>query len=228
MRSTAGFFRMDWRLCFIADSEAAERRDVLRLVGQAAAGGATLIQLRGKAWSDRRFVELATQARQLLGRFRIPLIINDRADIARAAGAAGVHLGRTDLPVEAARKILGRGAIIGVSAGTPREALEAAAAGADYLGVGPVFATSSKEDAGLPLGVAGVRKIRGVTRLPILGIGGIGAGNALSVIRAGADGVAVISAITRASNPEKEAAKIIKSIGIVRIKRSDGPEDGRR
>lgn len=116
---------MDWRLCFVADSEAAADMDVLALVGRAAAGGATLVQLRGKAWTDRQFLDLAGQAGEILRPAGIPLIINDRADIARAAGAAGVHLGRADLPVAAARRILGRRSIIGVSAGSPAEARRA-------------------------------------------------------------------------------------------------------
>lgn len=216
---TTASLRLDWRLCFIADSEAAAERDILRLAAAAAAGGATLIQLRGKAWTDRRFLELAREVRERLRSAGIPLIINDRADIARAAGATGVHLGQTDLPVETAREILGRRSIIGVSAGSPAEARRAEDAGADYLGVGPVFATGSKEDAGSPLGLGGVRQIRRVTRLPILGIGGISAENARAVIQSGADGVAVISAISAAEDPETAAANLIKSIGTIKIRR---------
>jgi len=215
---------VDWRLCFVADSEAAADKDVLALIERAAAGGATLVQLRGKAWTDRRFLDLARQTRELLRPAGIPLIINDRADIARAAGAAGVHLGQADLTVAAAREILDRRSIIGLSAGSPAEAREGEAAGADYLGVGPVFLTRSKEDAGAPLGLAGIRKIRSVTSLPILAIGGIGAENAPAAIRAGADGVAVILAVTAAADPEREAAKILKAIGRPGIRR--GPVRG--
>ncbi len=210
---------MDWRLCFVADSEAAAATDVLTLIGRAAAGGATLIQLRGKAWSDRQFLDLARWAHELLRPAGIPLIINDRADIARAGGAAGVHLGQADLPVAAAREILGRRFLIGISAASPAQAREGEAAGADYLGVGPVFQTRSKGDAGSPLGLAAFRKIRNVTSLPILAIGGINAENAPSIIRAGADGVAVISAITGAADPERETARIMGSIGRLGIKR---------
>ena len=219
--------RLDWRLCFVADSEAAAEIDVLALIGRAAAGGATLVQLRGKAWTDRQFLDLAAQAREILRPAGIPLIINDRADIARAAGAAGVHLGRADLPVAAARRILGRRSIIGVSAGSPAEARQGEAAGANYLGVGPVFPTRSKEDAGAPFGLSGIRRIRNVTGLPILAIGGISAANASAVIRAGADGVAVISSITGAADPEREAARFIESIGIIGIRRGPGRGAGR-
>ncbi len=219
--------RVDWRLCFVADSEAAADMDVLALIKRAAAGGATLVQLRGRAWTDRQFLDLAAQARDILGPAGLPLIINDRADIARAAGAAGVHLGRADLPVAAARRILGRRPIIGLSAGSPVEAREGEAAGADYLGVGPVFPTRSKDDAGAPIGLAGIRKIRNATRLPILAIGGISAADARDVIRAGADGVAVISAITAAADPEREAARFIESIGAITLRRGPGSGDGR-
>ena len=219
--------RTDWRLCFVADSEASAKTDVLALIGRAAAGGATLIQLRGKAWTDRLFLDLAGRILDLLRPAGIPLIINDRADIARAAGAAGVHLGRSDLPVGAARKILGRRFMIGVSAGCPAEAREAEASGADYLGVGPVFPTSSKEDAGAPLGPEMIRKIRMATSLPILAIGGISAENVPAVIEAGADGVAVISAITSAADPEREAARILASIGRKKISCEPGRGGGR-
>jgi thiamine-phosphate pyrophosphorylase len=226
-KKTLSRTRVDWRLCFVADSEGAAVTDILTLIGRAVRGGATLVQLRGKAWTDRQFLDLATQARELLMPAGVPLIINDRADIARAAGADGVHLGQTDLPVAAAREILGRRSIIGLSAATPGDAREGEVAGADYLGVGPVFVTRSKEDAGAPLGLVAIRKIRSVTNLPILAIGGISAENAPAVISAGADGVAVISAITAAGDPAREAAKIIESIGILGIRRRPGRRGGR-
>lgn len=217
--------RPDWRLCFVADSEAAAGRDVLALIARAVAGGATLVQLRGKAWPDRLFLERAVAARRLLRPGGIPLIINDRADIARAAAAAGVHLGQTDLPVAAARAVLGRRFLIGVSAGSPAEAEAGEAAGADYVGVGPVFATRSKGDAGEPIGLAAIGRIRERTGLPIVAIGGIDAGNAESAIAAGADGLAVISAIAAAADPERETARILEAIDRGLIRR--GPGAGR-
>ena len=226
-KKTLSQTRVDWRLCFVADSEAAADTDILTLIGRAVRGGATLVQLRGKAWTDRQFLDLAVQARELLRPAGVPLIINNRADIARAAGADGVHLGQTDLPVAAAKEILGRRSIIGLSAATPGDAREGEVAGADYLGVGPVFVTRSKEDAGAPLGLAAIRKIRSVTNLPILAIGGISAENAPAVISAGADGVAVISAITAAGDQAREATKIIESIGILGIRHRPGRRGGR-
>jgi thiamine-phosphate pyrophosphorylase len=226
MRTTA-HRRIDWRLCFVADSEAAAGADPLKLILLAVGGGATLVQLRGKAWTDREFLDLAARAAELLRPRGIPLIINDRSDIARAAAADGVHLGQSDLPVAAARKILGRGALIGVSAGGVDEAREGERAGADYLGVGPVFLTRSKVDAGAPLGLAGLRRIRRQVRRPILAIGGVDARNAAAVVRAGADGVAVISAITGSADPARAAAEIIESIGLLGIKRRPARPAGR-
>jgi thiamine-phosphate pyrophosphorylase len=218
--------RVDWRLCFIADSDAAAGRDLLRLISGAVAGGATIVQLRGKAWTDREFLGAARRVQKLLRARRVPLIINDRADIARAAGAAGVHLGPSDLPAAAAREIVGAAAVIGVSVRSVREARAAERAGADYLGAGPVFATRSKDDAGAPLGLEGLRRLRRAVRLPILAIGGLDAANAPAVIGAGADGLAVISAITAAADPERETSKIIESIGILGIRRRP-PRPGR-
>jgi thiamine-phosphate pyrophosphorylase len=208
--------RTDWRLCFVADSEAALKKDILELIEQAAAGGATIIQLRGKTWPDREFLDLALRVARLLAPKRIPLIINDRVDIALAARAAGVHLGQDDLPLALARKILGPQRLIGISVSTPEEARAAEREGADYLGVGSIFSTLSKKDTGAPLGLEGLRQIRRIVSLPLLAIGGINAANAPDIIRAGADGVAVISAITSARDPRRAAAKIIKSVAILK------------
>jgi len=219
--------RVDWRLCFVADSEAAAGKDLLELVSRAVAGGATLVQLRVKAWTDRRFLDLAVAVRRALTPAGVPLIVNDRPDIARACRAAGVHLGQSDLPIAAAREILGRRALIGLSAATPGQAVEGERAGADYLGVGPVFATPSKADAGAPLGLGAIRRIRRVTGLPVLAIGGVGPDSAAEVVRAGADGVAVISAITGAADPAGEAARFLEAIGPSRIRRRPSSRGGR-
>jgi len=208
--------RIDWRLCFVADSEAAAGRDILELIGLAVDGGATIVQLRGKRWTSREFLDAGMKAAGLLRPRKIPLIINDRVDIALACSADGVHLGQDDLPVTVARRILGRESIIGLSASTPAEAGAAEEAGADYIGAGPIFPTGSKRDAGPVLGLEGLRKIRGKTRLPILAIGGISAANSADVIASGADGIAVISAITAAQDPLKAATEIIESIGRLR------------
>lgn len=205
--------RLDWRLCFIADSEAAAGKDILQLIAEAVAGGATIVQLRGKNWTGREFLDTALKAVRLLGSKKIPLIINDRVDIALACEADGVHLGQDDIPLSYAREILGKDRIIGISVSTPAEAKTAEKSGADYVGAGPVFSTFSKQDVGPVLGIEGLRAIREKTKLPILAIGGISQTNVSDVISAGADGVAVISAITLAANPKREATKLIEAIG---------------
>jgi len=205
--------RIDWRLCFIADSEASAGWDILQLIAEAVEGGATLIQLRGKKWTSREFLDLGRKAVRFLRPKKIPLIINDRVDIALACEADGVHLGQDDISLPYARDILGKNRVIGISVATPKEAEAAEKGGAEYVGAGPVFGTLSKKDLGPLLGLAGLRKIREKIKIPILAIGGISAANAADVISAGADGLAVISAIASAANPKKAAIDIIESIG---------------
>ncbi len=196
----------------MADSEAAAGRDLLGLISEAVAGGASLIQLRGKKWTSREFLDRGIQAVRLLRPQKIPLIINDRLDIALACDADGVHLGQDDIPLPYARKVLGKNKIIGISVAAPNEARAAEMAGADYLGAGPVFATLSKKDIGPVLGLEGLREIRQAAKIPILAIGGISATNAAEVIRAGADGVAVISAIAGAADPKKAANELVSCL----------------
>ncbi len=205
--------RVDWRLCFIADSEASEGKDILRLIVEAAEGGATIIQLRGKRWTSREFLEVGTKARRLLRSKKRPLIINDRVDIALACEAEGVHLGQDDMPLPFAREIMGKERIIGISASTAKEAEAAEKGGANYIGVGPIFRTASKKNTGPLLGLEGLSKIRKKVKIPILAIGGINAVNAAEVMRGGADGVAVISAIEGAVDPKSAASEIIELIG---------------
>ena len=205
--------RVNWKLCFIADSEVAAGKDILQLIGAALEGGATIIQLRGKKWTSREFLEIGIKAVQFLRPKKRPLIINDRVDIALACEADGVHLGQDDMPLLCAREILGKKRIIGISVSTPEDAKAAEIGGADYIGAGPIFKTLSKKDVGPLLGLEGVRRIREEVKVPILAIGGISVANAADVIAAGADGVAVISAITAADNPKKAATEIIESIG---------------
>ncbi len=209
--------RIDWRLCFIADTEALAGMDVLHIIGEAVAGGATLIQLRTKKRDTREFLQVVIKAAELLRARKIPLIINDRVDIASACEAGGVHLGQTDMPLPYARKILGKKKIIGISVSTLDEARAAEKEGADYLGVGPIFPTSSKIDVPPVLGLEGIREIREKTKIPILAIGGINVANVGDVISAGASGVAVISAIAAAQNPRAAATELIEAIGKVNL-----------
>lgn len=160
----------------------------------AADAGVSIVQLRAPRWKKRALCELATVLRQRLPA-HVPLIINDHVDVALASGACGVHLGQDDLPAAAARAQLGPGRLIGVSAHTPAEILQAQADGADYLGVGPVHATQTKRDTAPVLGLDGLAALMAVRTLPAVAIGGINAGNAGAVMRCGPDGVAVVSAL---------------------------------
>lgn len=175
------------------------------IIAQAALeAGARIIQLREKYASARQLLSWARQIKELTQTRSALLIINDHVDIAMACGADGIHLGQDDLPAEEARKLLGSQAIIGVSAETDQEALEAEAAGANYLGIGPMFTTATKSDAGAPIGPERLRTIKQQVRIPVFGIGGINLTNFREVLEAGADGICVISAISRA--PDIRAA----------------------
>jgi len=199
-------------LCLIADAEALSGREALPLVRQAVNGGVDLVQLRGKTWSGREFLDISLKLSRFLRPKKIPLIINDRVDIALACGADGVHLGQDDLPLQQARKILGKNRIIGISVSNAKEAEEAEREGADYVGLGPIFPTQSKQTPLSPLGIKGLRKVRRAIRIPILAIGGINARNSVGLLEAGADGIAVISAILGAPNIRAAAEALKKAV----------------
>lgn len=173
-------------------------------------GGATMVQLRLKDADARTQVEVA---RALIAALPggVPLIMNDRADLAIAAGAAGVHVGPEDLPAAAVRRLLGPERIIGVSVGNDAEALQAS--DADYVGIGPVYATASKGDAGNAIGVTELARLVALCARPAVGIGGVEATNAAAVIAAGAQGIAVIRALFSASDPEAAARSLRSAIG---------------
>ena len=201
-----------WRLYVITDESVSRGRSHIEIAEAAIRGGADVIQLRDKTASGGKVYQVALALRKLTREARVPLIVNDRLDIALAADADGVHLGQKDLPAAVARNIMGPGRILGVSADTPEEALLAEKDGADYLGVGPVFeARETKADAGEPLGLERIVLIRKHCRLPIVAIGGIGAQNARQVREAGADSAAVISAIVAADDIAR-AARQMKSL----------------
>ena len=190
-----------WRLYVITDEKASRGRSHLQVAEAAILGGADVLQLRDKEASSGRLYRVAMQLRKLTRDANIPFIVNDRLDIALAAGADGVHVGQTDLPASVVREIMGPDRILGVSVDTVEEALLAEKDGADYLGVGPVFeARGTKPDAGEPLGVDRIARIRRHCRLPIVAIGGIDLENAGKVRDAGADAAAVISAIGTADD----------------------------
>jgi thiamine-phosphate pyrophosphorylase len=181
---------------------------LIAAVEEAIAGGVTLVQLREKGLSSLEFFTLALKFRNLTRKYGLPLIINDRLDIALAAGADGVHLGQSDLPVREARRVGGKDLIIGASAHNPEEARRAAAEGADYLGAGAVFPTESKRDIQALIGLEGLAAICAAVRIPVVGIGGIGPSNARGVMEAGAAGAAVISAILSRPCPRAAAMEL--------------------
>jgi thiamine-phosphate diphosphorylase len=183
------------RVYVITDQALARGRSQAALVAQALEGGATAVQLRWKSGPLRDAVELGRALRQLCRAAGALFIVNDRLDLALAVEADGVHLGVTDLPVAEARRLASDDLVIGFSPETLEQAQQAEAAGADYLGVGPIYATTTKPDAGAPVGVAQVQAIVQRVQIPVVGIGGITAANAAEVIRAGAAGVAVIAAV---------------------------------
>jgi thiamine-phosphate diphosphorylase len=201
-----------WRLYVITDEKVSRGRSHLQVAEAAIVGGADVLQLRDKEAPGGLLYRVALQLRRITREAKIPFIVNDRLDIALAADADGVHVGQADLPASVVREIMGPGKILGVSVDTVEEAMQAEKDGADYLGVGPVFeARETKPDAGLPLGVDRITRIRRQCRLPIVAIGGINAENALMVREAGADAAAVISAIV-AADDIAHAARRLKRI----------------
>ena len=198
----------DFSLYLVTDRSLSRGRSTADIVRAAVAGGATCVQLREKSCGTREFLDEARAVHALLAGTGVPLVINDRVDVALAVGAEGVHLGQTDMPLADARRLTGPGMIIGVSAECVEDAVRAQAEGADYVGVSPVFSTPTKTDTAPPLGLDGIRAIRAAVSLPLVGIGGIGPANAADVIRAGCDGIAVVSAIVSAADPRGAAAEL--------------------
>lgn len=186
--------------------------DLARQIAQ----GATIVQLRDKLSGTRAMVERARDIHRVLAPARIPFVINDRVDVALASGADGVHIGQQDMAAEDARRLLGPKAIIGLSLKSIRQAEAAPVEQLDYVAIGGVFATTSKDNPDPPVGLDGLRAIHGAVRrrapaMPVVAIAGIDANNAADVIAAGADGVAVISALSRAADPA-QAARGLRSI----------------
>lgn len=199
---------IDYTLYLVTDQELMSSPTIEECVEKAVEGGCTLVQLREKAVSSRSFYETAKNVRELTSRLRVPLIINDRADIALAVNADGVHVGQDDLPVGAARRIVGPNRIVGVSVGNLNEALSAVKAGADYLGVGAMYPTGTKTDAEITT-IEELRRIRSAVSVPIVVIGGINKNTVQNFNSIGIDGLSVVSAII--SQPDiTKAAKELK------------------
>jgi thiamine-phosphate pyrophosphorylase len=195
-------------LYLVTDRSLCGPRTIDEIIMAAVDGGVRYVQLREKNISTRFFIEEAQRIKLLLKPFRIPLIINDRVDVALAAGADGVHLGQDDMPCALARTMLGEEALIGLSVECWDDVVKAQEQDVDYLGVSPVFPTPTKTDTKGYWGLAGLAKIKLYSRHPLVAIGGINKTNAAATIRAGADCLAVVSAICAASDPRRAAQQL--------------------
>ncbi|MDF1586321.1 thiamine phosphate synthase [Marinimicrococcus flavescens] len=202
----------DPRLCLVTDPALTASAGLERVVGQAVAGGVTLVQLRDPYAKGAVLLEAARRLKALLAGTSVRLIVNDRLDIALAADADGAHVGQDDLPPAEARALLGEHRLLGLSVTHQDQIAAIDPRGIDYVGLGPVFATMSKPDAAPPLGLDGLAAAAARLDLPAVAIGGIDAGNAPAVMRAGAAGIAVISAICGAADPGAAARTLRRTI----------------
>lgn len=202
----------DFSLYVITVEVPEKKRSHLSVAEASAKGGATIIQLREKIRDFKEIVKIGRAIKSISDAKDIPLVINDYLEVALEVDAAGLHVGQSDIFIAEARKKMSYNKVIGVSASNLNEALLAVEAGADYLGVGPIFPTPSKEDAAEPIGLKGLTKIRNQVNIPIVAIGGINLKNVVDVIRAGADGVAIISAVAGVEDMEKATFELLEKI----------------
>ncbi|WPC42475.1 thiamine phosphate synthase [Clostridium sp. JS66] len=186
---------IDYGLYLITDRSFLKGRDLKKVVEEAILGGVTLVQVREKNISTREFYNVALEVKEVTKHYKVPIIINDRLDIAQAIDAEGVHLGQSDMHIKIARKILGEEKIIGISAGNVKEAVEAERDGADYLGIGTVFYTGTKKDIKTPIGIEGLKEVCNSVKIPSVAIGGVNETNFKEVLSTGVNGISVISAI---------------------------------
>jgi len=203
----------DLRLYLCLGSDFLEGRNLPEIIEEAIAGGVTMVQIREKNISAREFYDITCTVLDITKNRKVPLVVNDRLDIALAAGADGLHIGQSDMPLKAVRKIAGGRLFVGVSAGNWEEAIVAEKDGADYLGAGAVFPTASKTDTGEAIGLEQLAKICAAVKIPVIGIGGIGSSNAAQVMKTGTAGIAVISAILSQKDIKAAAENIKAQIG---------------
>lgn len=199
---------VDYSLYLVTDRGILNGRSLKKAVEDSIQGGVTLVQIREKDVSSREFYSIAKEIKEVTDYYSIPIIVNDRLDIAQAINAHGVHLGQSDMHISIARKILGKDKIIGISAGNIKEALEAEKSGADYLGLGAVYYTGSKKDIDEPIGLEGLRQITSGIKIPSVAIGGVGKGNYKEVLKTGVTGISVISAILGQEDIKSAAAAL--------------------
>lgn len=200
------------KLYLVTDEELLNGKDLCQTVESAVKGGVTMVQLREKESSTRDFVERALMLKSILKKYNIPLIINDRIDIALAVDAEGIHIGQSDMPYEIARQLLPKGKIIGLSVESADQVIDANKFDVDYIAASPVFSTHTKTNTITEWGLEGVKWIKNNSRHPLIGIGNINSETIASVIRAGADGAAVVSAIISSTDPQKAAEGLIRII----------------
>ncbi len=201
--------KIDYTLYLVTDRDLMSTKTLEEAVEQAIMGGCTLVQLREKTASSRNFYETAINVKTITDKYNVPLIINDRVDIALAIDAHGVHVGQSDLPAAVVRKIIGKDKILGVSAGTVEKAIEAQREGADYIGVGALFSTSTKTDAKSVSRETLIKIIKEVS-IPVVGIGGINLENAVQLKNTGINGIAVVSAIIAQKDIKSAAEKMLE------------------
>ena len=201
----------DLNLYLVTDRLLSRGRDIGWIVTQAVEGGVTMVQLREKGTSTREFIELALRIKNILHPLGVPLLINDRLDVALAVDADGVHIGQTDMPCEIARRLLGPDKIIGLTVENMGDMLRANELAVDYVGVSPVYSTTTKADTAAPFGLDGLREAVRLSVHPTVAIGGMNARTAVNVMACGTDGIAVVSAIVSADSP-LEAARNLKEI----------------
>ena len=206
----------DLTLYLVTDSTGHDLSSFLQTVEEACRGGVTLVQLREKSSGGREYLERAIAVKEITDRYHIPLMIDDRIDVAIACGAAGVHVGQSDLPVSCARALLGPDKIVGATAKTPAQALEAFEQGADYLGVGAIFPTTTKV-ATMLTPVTTLTEIRRAVPLPIVAIGGLNRDNMDVLKESPADGIAVVSAIMQSKTPRETAGKLYEHMSTLKI-----------
>ncbi|REL39004.1 thiamine phosphate synthase [Rhodohalobacter sp. SW132] len=207
--------KADLSLYLVTDREMMKENSLPELVQIAAENGVTTVQLREKNASTREFIRLGFELKKVLDPLHIPLIINDRVDVALAVDAAGVHLGQNDMPVSIARNLLGRDKIIGLSVETEEDLETVDALQPDYLGVSPIYSTPTKTDTKREWGLTGLKMISERTSYPLVAIGGINIGNAQSILKNGADGLAVVSAICASEDPGCATAELRKQIDAI-------------
>lgn len=199
---------VNYSLYLVTDRDVLKGRDLCTSIEEAIQGGVTLVQLREKDVSSLEFYNIALEVKNITDKYNVPLIINDRLDIAMAIDAAGVHVGQSDLPCVIARKILGKDKIVGVSTATVEEAIKAAKDGADYIGVGAMYSTSTKTNT-RSVTVEGLARIKESVNIPVVAIGGINENNFKPLMKAGIDGIAIVSAILGKENIKEAAEKFV-------------------